>query len=72
MPPISFLRLPGVLALTGLKKTTLYMLIKDGKFPPSLVLTARTRAWRSDEVQAWIDERIEKSMHVQIRSSVQR
>jgi prophage regulatory protein len=58
MPPISLLRLPGVLARTGLKKTTLYQLIKRGEFPPSLALTERTKAWRSDEVEAWINSRI--------------
>lgn len=58
MNPISLLRLPDVLALTGLRKTTLYALIKNGDFPPSLALTLRTRAWRSDQVQEWINARI--------------
>lgn len=71
MPPISLLRLPAVLALTGLKKTTLYQLIKRGEFPLSLALTERTKAWRSDEVEAWINVRIEISKAVQIRDSAQ-
>ena len=70
MPPISLLRLPAVLAHTGLKKTTLYLLIKRGEFPPSLPLTERTKAWRSDEIEAWIHARIEKSKAVQISDCV--
>lgn len=58
MAAVSLLRLPDVLARTGLKKTTFYALIKNGKFPPPLALTERTRAWSSVEVQGWIDARI--------------
>jgi prophage regulatory protein len=55
---ITLLRLPAVLALTGLKKTTLYALIKRGEFPSPISLTKRTKAWPSNEIYGWIDSRV--------------
>lgn len=51
------LRLPEVLSLTGLSRATLERLILAGDFPMPVRPTPCTRAWRSDEVAAWIDAR---------------
>ena len=51
------LRLPEVLAMTGLKRATLYRLMKIGQFPPPVRLTVRTVAWRESDVLAWIASR---------------
>lgn len=53
-PPVSLLRLPDVLSMTGLSKTTLYGLIKAGEFPASMPLGGRAVAWASTEVEAWL------------------
>ena len=52
-----FLKLPAVTAAVALRKTAIYSLIKAGAFPAPVALTATARAWRSDEIQAWIDAR---------------
>lgn len=56
---------PGVLlrtqkacALLGISKTTLYTWCKtDPTFPQPIRVGARCTAWKSDELQAWIDSR---------------
>jgi predicted DNA-binding transcriptional regulator AlpA len=48
-------RLPEVLsALGGINKTTLYALIRDGRFPPPIKIGG-TSCWPSHEVDAWVD-----------------
>ncbi|EQD33414.1 Prophage CP4-57 regulatory, partial [mine drainage metagenome] len=43
---------------TGLRRSTLYDAIRAGTFPRPVPLTATARAWRSDEVEAWIAAKI--------------
>lgn len=54
------LRRPEVEHDTGLARSTLYDAIRAGTFPKPVPLTtsARIVAWRSDEVEAWIQARI--------------
>lgn len=53
------MRLPGILAATGWAKPTLYMKIKEGKFPKGIRLDPEARAvvWFEDEVQAFINSK---------------
>jgi prophage regulatory protein len=53
----TLLRLPQVKEVTGLGTTSIWKLVKERDFPPPICLTGRARAWRSDEVQSWIDSR---------------
>ncbi|HVC37764.1 MAG TPA: AlpA family transcriptional regulator [Gammaproteobacteria bacterium] len=53
------LRIAQVEAATGLKKSALYRLASEGRFPKPLKITgARASAWPESQVQAWIRERI--------------
>ena len=52
------MRLPEVLELTGLSKSTLYRRMKAGEFPQPVRLggpRCRAVGWLADEVYAWID-----------------
>ena len=51
-------RRPEVESLTGLKRSTMYSYIQQGRFPRPIPLGARAVAWLSSEIDAWIDERI--------------
>ena len=51
------MRLPAVVAATGLCRAELYKLQARGEFPPPVKLTARAVGWRSQDVAAWIDSR---------------
>ena len=49
------LRLPDVCEITGLSPTTVWRREKDGQFPRRRRLGANIVAWRSDEIEAWIE-----------------
>ena len=52
------MRLPEVIEKTGLKRTSVYKLIGEGKFPKPINLGNRCVGWVSEEIDAWIMERI--------------
>lgn len=54
----SLLRRKQVQERIGLSRSELYRLISLGRFPRSVPLGERVRAWDADEVDAWIQERI--------------
>jgi prophage regulatory protein len=57
--PRELLRLPEVKRRTGLSTTGIYVAMQTGRFPKSVKLGNGTAvAWASDEVQAWIEQRI--------------
>lgn len=56
--PERLLRLAGVEHLSGLKKSSIYKLMKEGKFPVCVRVTARVSAWPESKVLAWVHERI--------------
>lgn len=56
------IRLSEVMRRTGLSRSQTYSLIQQGKFPKQISLTgARSSAWVSNEVDAWIHSRIDAS-----------
>ena len=65
-----FIRLPEVLSRTGFSRTSIYRKMEDGSFPKSLKLggppkdpnefDSRAIAWIEDEVEQWIESRIEE------------
>ncbi|MBB4842488.1 prophage regulatory protein [Paucibacter oligotrophus] len=55
------LRLPQCEALTGLKKSSIYTLMKRGDFPRCVQLTARCVAWPESTVLQWVQNRINKA-----------
>jgi len=59
IPRDRLLRLPEVEAVTGCKKSTIYKLMKEGRFPPCRRITARMAAWPESSVLQWVQERIQ-------------
>lgn len=59
-PRDRLLRLPDVEAATGCKKSTIYKLMKEGKFPACVRITARMSAWPESSVLQWVQERIQE------------
>ncbi|MGO2341413.1 helix-turn-helix transcriptional regulator [Vibrio litoralis] len=55
---IRLIRLKEVLNRTGLSKSTLYQLMKDGAFPRSISIGNRAVSWNILEVEQWINSRI--------------
>ena len=64
-----FIRLSEVMSRTGYGRTSIYRKMDDGSFPKSLklggppkdpnVFDSRAVAWIEDEVDQWIESRIE-------------
>ena len=64
------IRLPEVLSRTGYGRTTIYRKMEDGSFPKSIKLggaptdpckfDCRAIAWIEEEVEQWIDSRIDE------------
>lgn len=51
----ALLRMPAVCELTGYKRSSIYNLIKAGKFPASVRLAGGGAvAWRTADISAWI------------------
>lgn len=53
----SLLRLPHVMSRTGLPKSSIYMLIGQGRFPKPVKISARGVAWPSTVIDEWIAEK---------------
>jgi prophage regulatory protein len=52
---ICLLLLHRVEERTGLKKSKIYELLREGSFPQPIRLGRRTVRWRSDDIDRWID-----------------
>ncbi len=55
------LRLPETEQATGLKKSTIYLLMKRGEFPRCVQVTARCVAWPESRVLQWVQDRISQA-----------
>lgn len=58
IPRDRLIRLPEVEALAGIKKSTIYLLMRQGKFPPCVAITRRLAAWPETAVLQWVNDRI--------------
>ena len=54
---LAVLRLPGVIAATGLSKSVIYRRVKAGTFPRPIDLGGRAVGWRRGDVAAWLTSR---------------
>jgi prophage regulatory protein len=52
-----FLRMPTVMRMTGLGRSTIYRLIADRKFPCPVRLGPRAVAWRRVDLDQWSEAR---------------
>lgn len=62
------LRFPEVRKITGLSRSTIWRLESTGHFPRRFLLTNRSIAWWSDEVDKWLAERRNTRMDVTSQS----
>ena len=57
-----FLRLPAVMAKTGLSRSTIYLRMKSGSLPKQVKLGgARAVAWVESEIDEWMSQQIRQS-----------
>ncbi|WP_054633309.1 helix-turn-helix transcriptional regulator [Pantoea stewartii] len=53
-----FMRLPEVIHVCGLSRSTIYDHISRDAFPAQISLGGKNVAWAASEVNAWMNERI--------------
>lgn len=49
------LRIPEVMRLTGLARSTVWLFVKDNKLPKPIKLSPRVTVWKKSELDAWIE-----------------
>ena len=59
--PGRFLRLPEVMARTGLSRSTIYLRLDQGRFPSPVSLGGRAVGWIESEIDEWMRNRIAES-----------
>lgn len=52
------IRLPEVMAKTGIKKSTVWDFVKKEKFPKPIKISARITVWREIEIDQYIASKI--------------
>ena len=52
------LRLPDVIRIVGLKRSSIYLGVSVGTFPAPVRLTSRAVAWSERAVQTWVSRRV--------------
>ncbi|MFZ3531523.1 AlpA family phage regulatory protein [Vibrio harveyi] len=54
------MRLKEVMHISGLSRASIYSFMEDGTFPQSVSLGARAIGWRYQDLQDWIQEKIQE------------
>ena len=56
--PPWFIRLPQVVEMTGLAKSTIYKWIRLGEFPKQIQLGGKSVVWNERDVIDWMNQQI--------------
>ena len=56
IPTTGFLRLPQILALFPISKTSWWEGCKEGRFPKPVKLGPRTTAWKAEDIAGLIEQ----------------
>lgn len=68
--PIKPIRMPAVLKLTGLSRSTIRTLEKKGDFPKRMYLSVRCVAWEAEEVDEWLKSVLNQERHLSVTPNV--
>lgn len=55
-----------VIHLTGLSKSTIYMYIRDSKFPSPVKIGVRRVGWLESEISNWLQDKVSKRTSIKI------
>ncbi len=53
----NFLRIKDVMKKTGIARSTIWLWVKEGKFPKPIKLSPRITVWEESKVQEWMREK---------------
>lgn len=57
----TIIKLPGVIKIVGLSRSTIYSFISKGKFPKPIPLGGRSVGWLDSDIEKWIDKKVEEA-----------
>ena len=57
----SIQRLDKVKQRTGLSRSSIYLKMQDGTFPPSVKISTRAIGWPEEVITEWIEQRVAQS-----------
>lgn len=55
IPEVGYLRLPQVLSVYPVSKSTWWNMVREGKAPATVKLSRRCSAWRAEDIRKLID-----------------
>ncbi len=53
--PLRLIRLPDVIARVGIKRSMIYRLMSEGRFPRSRSLGPKCAVWVESEIDEWVE-----------------
>lgn len=53
-------RLSEVQQITGLSKSTIYLMMKNEEFPKNIMLGIRAVGWAESDLRAWVETKLSK------------
>jgi prophage regulatory protein len=59
--PIRILRRWQVQDTVGLSRATIYQMMREGRFPKPVKISARAVGWIEHEIQEWLLKRVERT-----------
>ncbi|CAG9252401.1 putative DNA-binding transcriptional activator AlpA [Burkholderia diffusa] len=62
------LRVADVSAKVALEQSTLFEMVRDGRFPRPIRLSSRASRWSEAEIDAWIDARLAEREGTELHS----
>ena len=58
---VKLLRLPAVMEMTGISRSSVYRLVQENKFPkPVHVAVPKMTVWPSDVVEQWVQTQLDE------------
>ena len=67
---MKILKLKQVTEKAAISRSSLYAKVKQGKFPAPVKLGERASGWIEDEIDAWIEQRIQARQRGHTQSSL--
>jgi prophage regulatory protein len=65
--PIRLVRLPEVIGITGLRRSSIYARIQAGRFPTAIPLGGHAVGWIEAEIIQWVNERVAEARPIPTR-----
>mgnify|MGYP006284907555 CR=1 FL=1 len=58
---MQFIKLPDVMGITRLSKSSIYRAMRDGTFPSAIHISKRSVAWNDSDIQQWMQRCMEQT-----------